>query len=527
MTEADSRATGLHDPLDRLFWPVFAVLLATAGALPLAYRYLPLHDWPEHCAQATLAAHLDDPAWRLGEYYRSTGWFLPYQGMRQLQVGLGRLLGDSLGFRAALLPYLLGMPLAAFALVRRLGRDRWVALGTFCILVEGNLLWGFAPYASGVALLLWGTVLAIDFLQRGGRLRATGLTLIGAAVFFVHPHVTAFWGAAAGVLGVVAWRTRGEGIARPAVLAATALPGQALLAIYMLRSGWVSGTAVGGASAGDAGAVWYPPWTMAWTLPWSTGLRVAGDGPAWAYLGALAAVALGALAIGRSRVSPASSGWPAAGWALWGLFVLVLFAAPAHWRSLAISGRTASTVALATLWILPMRRPGDLLEVRGLAPARLGLVVAAASSLALMHHAFARFDEALRPLDRIAAQVPLGSRVATVVYDPFPAGLALPCNLHLGGYLHAARGGLASFSLTRLGFTYRDTVPRDALLVDRPWDPARRGSVLPAAVASYYDYIVVRTGPLYPGLPWPRDAAVTGRLLLDDAGFQLWRVDHP
>jgi hypothetical protein len=60
----------LSDPIDRYgYWPAFALLAALASALALGYRYLPLLDWPQHCASAAVVEHLRDPAFSAGRYY--------------------------------------------------------------------------------------------------------------------------------------------------------------------------------------------------------------------------------------------------------------------------------------------------------------------------------------------------------------------------------------------------------------------------------------------------------------------------
>src|SRR5258708_22560707 len=109
---------GPRDRLDRWgYWPAFAICLLFASALALRYRYLPMVDWPEHCSMAAIWSHRDDPTWKFDAYYSVSSWFRPYHFFRVTQVLLAKLFGDSLGFRAALLIYLVGMPLAAQALV--------------------------------------------------------------------------------------------------------------------------------------------------------------------------------------------------------------------------------------------------------------------------------------------------------------------------------------------------------------------------------------------------------------------------
>jgi hypothetical protein len=513
------------DPTDRwLFWPAFLLLSALAAWLPLGHRYLPLQDFPEHCALAAIVSHLHDPAYGFADYYRITTWFLPYQTFRLLQIGLGRLLGDAVGFRAALLPYLLGVPLLCLLLCRRLQRDRFAALASFTILVEGNLLWGFLPYVTGVLLWLAGLVLAVDLLRHEGRAaaRAAALSLLGVLLFFTHPQVTALWALSLGALALAGLLRRRVSLGRAALLAASAVPGGLLLSFYMLASGWLSGAALQGAVATRTGAVWYSPLTMVTTLPWTTGLALTGPVPALGYLLAVLALTLGALVQRRLDRRPAGPSTYAA-WTLFLLLAVLLFALPARFRSEAISGRLPSTLALLLLFLPPLAPPQGRPLL--LLPVRLLLVLAALLSLGSMNQTFARYAQSMRPLDKVLELVPMRSRVATLVYDPYPAGIIeMPTDIHLGAHVLAARGGMAAFNFTLVGVDYRPEVPRHLLLLTRQWAPSRTGAVLPDGFQAFYDLVLVRKGPRYPGLPWRRDARVAADRIFDEGGLELWRI---
>jgi hypothetical protein len=223
--------------------------------------------------------------------------------------------------------------------------------------------------------------------------------------------------------------------------------------------------------------------------------------------------------------APAASSWPAAGLVLWALWLAVYLAAPARWHTVAIAGRFAPAVALATLWLVPLRAPGSPAGASSLRAARLALVGVAATALLLAHDVFARYDRSLAPLARVIDAIPRGSRVTTLAYQPFPDGIRLPMYAHVGGYVHAARGGLAASSFTGTGVTYRDEVPRRLRLGDDVLAPWRSGWVLDDAMAAYWDYVVVMRGPRYPGRPLAPGVG-RGERVLVDGEFELWRLGH-
>jgi hypothetical protein len=155
------------------------------------------------------------------------------------------------------------------------------------------------------------------------------------------------------------------------------------------------------------------------------------------------------------------------------------------------------------------------------------VALAAAASLGWSHRVFARFDRATRPLDQIIAHVPLGSRVAAMVYDPYAPGLRLPVYLHLGGYVLAERGGMASSGFTRTGISYAPSVPLATLLVNELWAPSRTGWRMDLErYGRAYDWVLVRRGPRCAGSPFLSDQArgVLARRALTAGEFELWRL---
>ncbi|MEI8254828.1 MAG: hypothetical protein WCJ30_04065 [Deltaproteobacteria bacterium] len=516
---------------------IFAALIVAAAALVLAYPHPPLVDWPEHLAQDAIAARLRDHTSGVDRYYRSTGWFVPYQGFRWLHIALARVLGLSLGGRVALLGYLAATPLVVAALLRRTGRDPWSAIAAFTVLVEANFLWGFAPYALATTLSLAALVLAIDYGRRGGSWRLAALTVSGIALFFTHPQQTAQHLVSLGALVVVAWRRKALGPRRAAALLASGVPAGLLLATFLLSAGWINGTALSDAFTLHPPTRWRAPHDTIRLFPFSAGLTVAGRTPWVIYLVALGTLAIGAITqrwLRRAapvQATPAGDDtpWTFAAPTLALTWLALAFVLPAEFRGQTLSPRLASAALLGLLW-LPRLEPPRTRRERSLAwPVRAVATVAACASLATSHIAFARFDRTLRPLEDVIARVPTGSRVATLVYDTRGTdGWRLPVYLHIGGYVAAARGGMASAGFTRTGVAYASSVPREALLVNQEFLPSLTGWQMDLArYGAYYDYVLVRTGARYRGSPFvanPSGRWAATRVMRDGV-IELWRIE--
>jgi hypothetical protein len=514
---------------------VFGLLLLSVAALVLAHRYLPLVDWPEHLAQDSIVAHRGDASFGTDRYYRTTGWFLPYQGFRVLHVALARLVGIGLGGRIALLGYLVGTPLAIAALLRRFARDPWLAIAAFTIVLEGNFLWGFAPYSLAITLSLGALVLAIDYGRRGGAARLVALVALGVAIFFTHAQQTAVYVASLTALGLVAWRERAIATARLAGFALAAFVPGALLVVYLLSSGWLSGTALADPFAIAPPTLWRSPRNTLRFLPLSAGLTTTGRAPWRLYLAVLIAIVVVASVQQwwrrtdprRATLPREQKPWDFAAPVLALTWLALAFVLPAEFRGQTIAPRLAGIALLGLLW-LPRLEPPRTTRERHLSNA-LHVVVSAASiaTLTAFHRHFARFDRSLGALDAIVAHVPARARVATLVYGTHAPDSKLPLYLHVGAYVLAARGGLAASGFTRTGVTYRSSVPREALLVNESWMPSVLGWRLDLErFGAFYDYVLVRRGRLYRGSPFTRETTTqyTGSRVMADGDFELWRI---
>lgn len=531
---------------DRLALAVFALALALIAALPLAHRFLPLVDWPEHLAQDAIVAHADDRAFATREYYRTTGWFLPYQGFRWLHVGLARALGDDwLAGRAALSLSLTASALALLSIARALGRSPWIAVVGCGVLIEANLLWGFAPYVLGTTLQLWQLAVVLRWMQqRASERRAWALpvvSLLGVATFFTHSQPALLECASLSALALWGYRRRALDRGAAARLLLSIAPAALLLGAYLFAGGWLSGVAIDDEFRVERRTVWRAPWAALFWLKLCSGLDALGQWPAIAYALALLAARRAAKAGARDpnerpynqddREKTAICEWQAR------LLALVFFGAylamPDEFRGQSLAPRVASLALLSLSWVFPWRAPpaerAHARWTKGYRRARWTAAACVLSALGWTQWKFARFDRELRPIEAAVAMIPRGSRVATLSYETHVEGYGLPVLLHAGAYSVALRGGMSSMGFTRTGVTYRREVPREALTVMELWAPSANGWQLdPRAHGAFYDAVIVVRGPRYPGHPF-RGAAASGvraRPVFSQGRIELWRIDR-
>jgi len=506
---------------------VFLGLSCLAAGLALAYRFLPLSDWPQTCLQASILRHFDDPSFRFRDYYTIDAWFVPYQGFRYLQVWLSAALGDALGMRAAMLVYLVGMPCAFLALAVRCGLDAWRSLGAFSILVEANFLWGFGAHVMAVTLLLTALVATLGMITVGSRFWSLAHLLLGVALFFTHPIVTAVWCVTSSVVLLFAWR-RGQLTHRQLWEgAATIAPGAGCLGYYLISRGWIDGSVLqdqGNWSYG-AGIVWRSPLTALLRLPQDTGL--AGLAPG-AFLAFLLAV-VGAQIVGShsERERERSPVLRAVPWLLAGTWAALWLALPDGARGERMAPRMASLIGLSAL-LLPAFRVSAVRRV----PLLVGRALLVGSALYLLTNVHARFTTAnreLAPIARLAAKVPMGSKVAFISYSDKSKAFKQPIFEHAGAHITVMRGGLTSLMFTRLGINYAPSINRSDLMLAPPTRPSgsqlKHGWTLPQNVADAFDYVFVRKGKGYPGRPIAPEDART-RLIGRGGSLQLWKIEH-
>ena len=164
------------------------VAAAVLLILPLwIVRYPPLLDYPNHLARVFILTHINDPNYRFSEYYTVTFGAFPYLTMDVMLMGLQKLFSIFTGGRIILTLGAIGVPLAAWFLVRQANREN-TSLACWGLLSGYNIffLWGFVNWQLSMALVLCVSGLWIRYLARPSVLRWITLLLTVTVLYFTH-----------------------------------------------------------------------------------------------------------------------------------------------------------------------------------------------------------------------------------------------------------------------------------------------------------------------------------------------------
>ncbi len=189
---------------DRLFLVLFAAL-TLSNLIPLwAVRVPPMQDAWQHLALVDVIHHYDDPGSMYPDYF-----VLPQSPRPNLvYYYLTHLVGFvtpslEVANKVVISLYLLAFPASFLALLRALGRSRWLAFFAFPVTYNAFFFYGFLSFLLGIPVLFAGLAAYRRFLDgpwaarpRDGLWAAVLLVL----AFFTHAHVFLLFCLLAGVL---------------------------------------------------------------------------------------------------------------------------------------------------------------------------------------------------------------------------------------------------------------------------------------------------------------------------------------
>jgi hypothetical protein len=204
----------------RVLW-----IAALAWVLPLwVIRYLPMVDYPQQLAVASILRYYDDPSRRLQEAYQLA--LLRPQGLfEMITAGLAWLMPIEAAGKLVIALSLATVVPATVALCRRAGRPDWYALFALAVTYNHAFYWGFADNLLAYPLVLAGGALADRLFDRRFGVREW-LLVAGCGVLFYTIHLE-FLLVYAGLVGWLALARRPDRREFVAWLSALA-PGLAL-----------------------------------------------------------------------------------------------------------------------------------------------------------------------------------------------------------------------------------------------------------------------------------------------------------
>lgn len=207
-------------PSARILWIAPALWIVPLWVIP----YLPMVDYPQQLAMASVLRYYGDPARHLQEAYQLA--LLRPQGLFEIvTAGLGWLMPIEAAGRLVLSLCLALVVPAAVALCRRAGQPDWYSLFALAVTYNHAFYWGFVDNLAAYPLVLAGGALADRLFDRRFGVREW-LLVAGCGVLFygIHLQFLLIY------VGFVAWLAlaRRPGLRELAVQLSALVPGLAL-----------------------------------------------------------------------------------------------------------------------------------------------------------------------------------------------------------------------------------------------------------------------------------------------------------
>jgi hypothetical protein len=163
------------------------VLVALLVAPIWIVAFPPLLDYPNHLARAFVLAHLGDPHFSFGQFYRADWGAYPYLGMDASLAVLGRLFPIETAGRVFLSLCALALPAAAWFFLRQIHPEsEFAALWALLISFNVFFLEGFLNFDLSLAVGLLALGLWLRWLSRPTTPQWMGALLAFTALYFTH-----------------------------------------------------------------------------------------------------------------------------------------------------------------------------------------------------------------------------------------------------------------------------------------------------------------------------------------------------
>jgi len=405
----------------RVWWCVFAGLIALACAPLWVFRYFPSQDGPSHLHNALVTAnYASEPLYR--EYYRLT-FFQPGGNLLThfLLTGLVKIAPPLIAGKILLTGYIALFALAFYWLLSALTEHaRYFSL--FVFLLVPNLFFhlGFWNFCYGIALSL----LTIGYFVRlRGAWTVRSIAVLGLAGFVVYLSHAVSWAICAAAVATLGFADR-RSFKRYTLLLASQIPPAALFA-------WHSVLARADSSPCDAGGTLRSRLWSLYSLPFLDSTILPFD---HLFERALAGAVVLAFAAVIWRK------WRSTGFlALAGVCTVLMVAAPGCVGSASLIRTRIGFYAFlfVTVWLAAQDWPEWFARMVGAGCAAAAIAVVVAS-----FPVYARWNEALAELVAVGRDIRAQSTVLLANMDPSLAGIS--------PYRHAA-GLLPARGLVDLG----------------------------------------------------------------------------
>jgi hypothetical protein len=168
-------------------WELTFAALALAAAAPIwLVKHPPIQDLPQHLAAIRVLHDYSDPAFGFQQYFHihvgRTQYLTYYVLTHLLAYPLGVFAANKVVFTATIL----GLPYSLRALLGALGRDQRIALFALPLAWNAHLVLGFVNFAAALPLMLFGIALAVRLRFDWDPRRAIALAVVALATFYTH-----------------------------------------------------------------------------------------------------------------------------------------------------------------------------------------------------------------------------------------------------------------------------------------------------------------------------------------------------
>ncbi|MCA9523212.1 MAG: hypothetical protein KC609_19685 [Myxococcales bacterium] len=497
---------------DRPFQIVFAALLVATSALFWFFEYLPLQDLPQHLALNSVVVHFGDAARQTSRYYEWDFSAWTYLGFRLFNWLFGLLATPMIAMRLYLTLYALLLPLAMLRLLAATGRNHWLSLFAFPLVLNTNLHWGFLSFCLGAALVCLALAQHERQLSATRRSLSVGQALFGLLLVVTHAQAFLAWSVCLGLFFVVDRRYRLSMALCDLSPASLLFVGWSAMKVgasggvfHISQSSWLSvgqnwelfEHAIFLASNYEHGFFWERLWILCATLTILP--LLAGNIRHWREpnLPWIASLRYELLTL---------------------VFVGLYFAMP-YWIGVQFCVNPRMLLFAALTIVAAIKSPLDGRVGRYLARPALALV--AVAYLVLNASIFFGFQQRVGDFERALATIPPGRRLLPMAFTRSPLFTRRIDFSHFGGYYVAAKGGLVPMLWEANGVRVKPRYrfwPDDWMGYRFSYDRFGR----------YFHYFLFRDAGRF-GREHPLRSVSPGRveLLFRSPHWEVWRNRHP